>query len=279
MLKKLYGVIGSPIAHSMSPHIHNDAFKQMDYNAHYHAFHIEPDELEDAVKGMKALGVSGFNVTIPHKEAIIPLLDEVDEAARRIGAVNTVVNRDGVLIGYNTDGKGYVEALKEVTMLKNKRVLIIGAGGAARAIFYTLAKEGNIQIDLYNRTASKAVELIQEFSLNHLAKGISSKEAVNRMKDYDVVVQTTSVGMFPYTEESPFPLINIKEGAVFSDIIYNPIETRLLRDAKALGAVTQNGVSMFAYQAAFAFEHWTGQLPDTDRMKNIVKVQLGGISC
>lgn len=279
MLKKLYGVIGSPIAHSMSPHIHNDAFKQMDYNAHYHAFHIEPDELEDAVKGMKALGVSGFNVTIPHKEAIIPLLDEVDEAARSIGAVNTVVNRDGVLIGYNTDGKGYVEALKEVTMLKNKRVLIIGAGGAARAIFYTLAKEGNIQIDLYNRTASKAVELIQEFSLNHLAKGISSKEAVNRMKDYDVVVQTTSVGMFPYTEESPFPLINIKEGAVFSDIIYNPIETRLLRDAKALGAVTQNGVSMFAYQAAFAFEHWTGQLPDTDRMKNIVKVQLGGISC
>lgn len=279
MLKKLYGVIGSPIAHSMSPHIHNDAFKQMDYNAHYHAFHIEPDELEDAVKGMKALGVSGFNVTIPHKEAIIPLLDEVDEAARRIGAVNTVVNRDGVLIGYNTDGKGYVEALKEVTMLKNKRVLIIGAGGAARAIFYTLAKEGNIQIDLYNRTASKAVELIQEFSLNHLAKGISSKEAVNTMKDYDVVVQTTSVGMFPYTEESPFPLINIKEGAVFSDIIYNPIETRLLRDAKALGAVTQNGVSMFAYQAAFAFEHWTGQLPDTDRMKNIVKVQLGGISC
>ncbi len=279
MLKKLYGVIGSPITHSMSPHIHNDAFKQMDYNAHYHAFHIEPDELEDAVKGMKALGVSGFNVTIPHKEAIIPLLDEVDEAARRIGAVNTVVNRDGVLIGYNTDGKGYVEALKEVTMLKNKRVLIIGAGGAARAIFYTLAKEGNIQIDLYNRTACKAVELIQEFSLNHLAKGISSKEAVNRMKDYDVVVQTTSVGMFPYTEESPFPLINIKEGAVFSDIIYNPIETRLLRDAKALGAVTQNGVSMFAYQAAFAFEHWTGQLPDTDRMKNIVKVQLGGISC
>ena len=279
MLKKLYGVIGSPIAHSMSPHIHNDAFKQMDYNAHYHAFHIEPDELEDAVKGMKALGVSGFNVTIPHKEAIIPLLDEVDEAARSIGAVNTVVNRDGVLIGYNTDGKGYVEALKEVTMLKNKRVLIIGAGGAARAIFYTLAKEENIQIDLYNRTASKAVELIQEFSLNHLAKGISSKEAVNRMKDYDVVVQTTSVGMFPYTEESPFPLINIKEGAVFSDIIYNPIETRLLRDAKALGAVTQNGVSMFAYQAAFAFEHWTGQLPDTDRMKNIVKVQLGGISC
>ena len=279
MLKKLYGVIGSPIAHSMSPHIHNDAFKQMDYNAHYHAFHIEPDELEDAVKGMKALGVSGFNVTIPHKEAIIPLLDEVDEAARSIGAVNTVVNRDGVLIGYNTDGKGYVEALKEVTMLKNKRVLIIGAGGAARAIFYTLAKEGNIQIDLYNRTASKAVELIQEFSLNHLAKGISSKEAVNTMKDYDVVVQTTSVGMFPYTEESPFPLINIKEGAVFSDIIYNPIETRLLRDAKALGAITQNGVSMFAYQAAFAFEHWTGQLPDTDRMKNIVKVQLGGISC
>lgn len=278
-MKKLYGVIGAPVAHSMSPLIHNDAFQQMGYNAHYHAFHIEPNQLEVAVKGMRALGMSGFNVTIPHKEAIIPLLDEVDDAARRIGAVNTVVNRDGVLVGYNTDGRGYVEALKEVTSLSNKRILIIGAGGAARAIFYTLAQEQSIQIDLYNRTASKSADLIQEFSLGHLAQSISLEVAIKRLSDYDVVVQTTSVGMTPHTDESPLPLKAIKPKAVFSDIIYNPYETKILKDAKALGAVTQNGVHMFAYQAAFAFELWTGHLPDTERMKKLVKEQLGGLSC
>ncbi len=278
-MKKLYGVIGAPIEHSMSPLIHNDAFHQKGYNAHYQAFHVEPKNLKEAVVGMRALGVSGFNVTIPHKEAIIPLLDEVDDAAGRIGAVNTVVNRDGILFGYNTDGRGYVEALKEITSLSNKRILIIGAGGAARAIFYTLAQEEGIQVDLYNRTASKSADLIHEFSLGHLAQTISLDEAIERLGDYDVVVQTTSVGMFPKTDESPVPLKKIKQGAVFSDIIYNPYETKLLKDAKVLGAVTQNGVHMFAYQAALAFEHWTGHLPDTDRMKKLVKEQLGGISC
>lgn len=278
-MKKLYGVIGAPIEHSMSPLIHNDAFQQTGYNAHYHAFYIEPKDLKPAVEGMRALGVSGFNVTIPHKEAIIPLLDQVDEAAERIGAVNTVVNKDGLLIGYNTDGKGFVEALKEVTKLNNKRILIIGAGGAARAIFYTLAKEQGVQIDLFNRTASKAADLIEEFYLGHLAESITMKEAIRRLEAYDVVIQTTSVGMFPQTENSPLPLNVIKQSAVFSDIIYNPYETKLMKDAKALGAVTQNGVHMFAYQAALAFEHWTGLFPDTNRMKNLVKEQLGGISC
>ncbi|KMJ60204.1 shikimate dehydrogenase [Bacillus sp. LL01] len=278
-MRKLYGVIGAPIAQSMSPLIHNDAFQQLGYNADYHAFHIEPNKLNAAVDGMRALGVSGFNVTIPHKGAIIPLLDEVDEAACRIGAVNTVVNKNGVLVGYNTDGRGYVEALKEITPLENKNILIIGAGGAARAIFYTLAQEQGVQIDLYNRTSSKSADLIHEFSLNHLAQSISIDKALEKLEDYDLVVQTTSVGMFPHTEDTPLPLKSIKHGAIFSDIIYNPYETKLLKDAKALGAVTQNGVHMFAYQAALAFEHWTGHLPDTDRMKNLVKEQLGGLSC
>ncbi|WP_404428781.1 shikimate dehydrogenase [Sutcliffiella horikoshii] len=278
-MKSLYGVIGSPIAHSMSPLIHNNAFLQNGMDAHYHAFHVEPDQLETAVAGMRALGVTGFNVTIPHKEAIIPLLDSVEDAALQIGAVNTVVNKDGKLIGYNTDGRGYVEALKEVVGLKDKHVLIIGAGGAARAIFYTLALEEGIQLDICNRTVSKSEDLIKEFSLERIARSITVDQAAKEIKNYDVVVQTTSVGMFPQINDTPLPLVSVKNHAVFSDIIYNPIETKLLREAKALGAITQNGVHMFAYQAALAFEIWTGKFPDTDRMKKLVEEHLGGKTC
>ena len=278
-MKSLYGVIGSPIAHSMSPLIHNDAFHQKGTDAHYQAFHVEPNELKAAVAGMRALGVNGFNVTIPHKEAIIPLLDSVEDAALKIGAVNTVLNRDGKLIGYNTDGRGFVEALKEVTELKDKQILIIGAGGAARAIFYTLAQEEGVRLDICNRTVSKSVELIEEFSLQGISRSITTEQAAEEIQRYDVVVQTTSVGMFPKINDTPLPFHSIKQHAVFSDIIYNPLETKLLQEAKALGAVTQNGIHMFAYQAALAFKIWTGELPDTDRMKKLVQEHLGGKPC
>ncbi|TYS59192.1 shikimate dehydrogenase [Sutcliffiella horikoshii] len=278
-MKSLYGVIGSPIAHSMSPLIHNDAFLQKGVDAYYHAFHVDPEELETAVAGMRALGVNGFNVTIPHKEAIIPLLDRVEDAALQIGAVNTVVNRNGELIGYNTDGRGFVEALKEVVKLKDKHVLIIGAGGAARAIFYTLALEEGVQIDICNRTVSKAEDLIKEFSLERIARSITVDQAAREIKRYDVVVQTTSVGMHPKINDIPLPLKSIKHHAVFSDIIYNPIETKLLQEAKSIGAITQNGIHMFAYQAALAFEIWTGKFPDTVRMKKLVEEHLGGKTC
>ncbi|KPB05079.1 shikimate dehydrogenase [Bacillus sp. CHD6a] len=278
-MKSLYGVIGSPIAHSMSPLIHNDAFLQNGMDAHYHAFHVDADELETAVAGMRALGVNGFNVTIPHKEAIIPLLDSVEEAALKIGAVNTVVNKNGKLVGYNTDGRGFVEALKEVVELKGKDVLIIGAGGAARAIFYTLAIEEGIHADICNRTVSKSDDLIKEFSLERISRSITVEQATKVLDRYDVVVQTTSVGMYPTIDDLPLTLNSIKQHAVFSDIIYNPLETKFLREAKDHGAVTQNGIHMFAYQAALAFEIWTGKLPDTDRMKKLVKEHLGGKTC
>ena len=163
-MKKVYAVIGDPIAHSMSPAIQNDAFKKEELDAEYLAFHVKPNGLEDAVKGMKALGVCGFNITLPHKETIIPFLDEVDELARAIGAVNTVINKDGRLIGYNTDGIGYIKALQEELTgeLTGKKTLIIGAGGAARAIYFTLVKEGVKQIDIANRTKERAVNLISE---------------------------------------------------------------------------------------------------------------------
>jgi shikimate dehydrogenase len=278
-MKKLYGVIGSPIEHSMSPLIHNDAFQHQGIDAYYHAFHVHTGELEAAINGMKALGVAGFNVTIPHKESIIPFLDEVDETARKIGAVNTVVNKTGKFIGYNTDGKGYVKALKKEAELENKLILIIGAGGAARAIFYSLAQESTAKIQLSNRTFSKAEDLVEEFKFEDRAEAVHLEQAVQRIDKYDVIVQTTSVGMYPNIEESPIVIESLKKSAVVSDIIYNPFESKLLKDAKAQGAIVQNGIQMFVHQASIAFELWTGIYPDTNRMTKLVTEQLGGRTC
>ncbi|WP_078379623.1 shikimate dehydrogenase [Sutcliffiella halmapala] len=278
-MKKLYGVIGSPIQHSMSPLIHNDAFLQLGIDAHYHAFHVLPKDLEAAVVGLKALGVAGFNVTIPHKKAIIPLLDEVDNTALKIGAVNTVVNENGKWTGYNTDGPGYVAALKQITATENKHILIIGAGGAARAILYSLVKEPGAKVDIFNRTPEKAQHLIEEFSLQGTSRAVTMAEVVGNMPNYDVIVQTTSVGMHPHIEDSPVQIATLKKNAIVSDIIYNPLETDLLKQAKLKGAITQNGVQMFVYQAALAFQYWTNRVPDVHRMEKIVTERLGGTTC
>jgi shikimate dehydrogenase len=158
----LYGVIGCPINHSMSPDIHNDAFKEKKIDGYYHAFHVEPDQLGESVQALKVLGVKGFNVTIPHKISIIPYLDELDVTAKIAGAVNTVVNVNGRLVGHNTDGNGYVDSLTQVLIkpILEQKILIIGAGGASRGIYFTLAHLGCREIDLCNRTVSKAEELI-----------------------------------------------------------------------------------------------------------------------
>ncbi|CAG9619394.1 shikimate dehydrogenase [Sutcliffiella rhizosphaerae] len=275
-MKKLYGVIGSPISQSMSPLIHNDAFSNIGIDAHYHAFHVEKNHLEQAVIGMKAIGVEGFNVTIPHKEAIFPLLDKVDQGALQIGAVNTVVKVADQFVGYNTDGSGFVQALKEVSAIQGKNILIVGAGGAARAILYSLALESNVTITVCNRTEAKAASLIEEFSLTDICISITVEQAIERLCEFDIVVQTTSVGMFPSTNETPLPDGKFKKGAIVSDIIYNPLKTKLLRDAENQGATIQHGVKMFVYQAALAFEHWTGQFPDTKRLEQLVEEKLGG---
>jgi shikimate dehydrogenase len=280
-MRKLFGLIGCPVHHSMSPLMHNDAFEQTDIDAYYHAFHVEKEHLKDAVQGMKALGIAGFNVTIPHKTAIISFLDEIDEMALQIGAVNTVVNENGRLIGYNTDGEGFVRALREELNIElaGKRILLIGAGGAARGIYFSLARSKAACIDLCNRTVSKAEELINERTISVLSRAYSIHEAQQSLGNYDIIINTTSVGMYPNVEEMPLLLDNLKKGTIVSDIIYNPLETMLLKEAKRCGAITQNGVGMFVYQGALAFEKWTGIFPDTNRMKQIVIQQLGGKTC
>ncbi|WP_102345520.1 shikimate dehydrogenase [Bacillus sp. Marseille-P3661] len=277
---KLYGVIGHPIGHSMSPAMHNDQFSQLGFDCYYQAFDVEPAQLEKAIEGMRALGIAGFNVTIPHKVDIMKYLDEVNEEAKKIGAVNTVVNDNGRLIGYNTDGKGLVLSLQRLTgtEIQPKSVLIIGAGGAARAIFVTLANIGVARVDIANRTIQKAKQLI---SVTNTAEShaISMKEAEASLERYDIIINTTSVGMSPNIDDIPLELTNLKRGTILSDIIYNPIETKWLRMGASLGAITQGGVGMLVGQGALAFELWTGEKPDFMRMEEVVINRLGGSKC
>jgi shikimate dehydrogenase len=275
---KLFGLIGCPVSHSMSPLMHNDMFQRLGIDAYYHAFHVEKEHLKDAVQGIKALGIAGFNVTIPHKTAIIPFLDDIDEVASQIGAVNTVVNENGRLVGYNTDGPGFVRALSEELNieLEGKSILLIGAGGAARGIYFSLALSGAACIDLCNRTIEKAEQLISEQTLPVLSSAYSIEDAAQILEKYDIIINTTSVGMHPNINETPICLKNLKKGAAVSDIIYNPLKTLFLKEAERRGALIQNGVGMFVYQGALAFEKWTGRFPNISRMKQIVIQQLGG---
>ncbi|MED3790204.1 shikimate dehydrogenase [Peribacillus frigoritolerans] len=280
-MKKIYGVMGDPIAHSMSPDIHNDAFEKENIEAVYHHFHVTKEGLNDAVKGMKALGIEGFNITIPHKTSIIPFLDEVDELALAIGAVNTVVNKNGRFIGYNTDGKGFFKSLCDEISgdIKAKKTLVIGAGGAARAIYFTLVKEGVKQVDIANRTKERAAQLVSDCPYDKVSKALSIIEAEESLSQYDLIIQTTSSGMSPELDHSPLKVDQLKTGAIVSDIIYNPLQTKLLREAGEKGAETQNGLGMFINQAALAFEIWTGIMPNTARMTDIVLNKLGGNTC
>ncbi|MCA0171793.1 shikimate dehydrogenase [Bacillus sp. RAR_GA_16] len=279
---KLYGLIGHPIAHSMSPMMHNGEFKELGLSHHYQAFDLSPEQLEDGVEAMKMLDIQGFNVTIPHKVAIIPLLDEVEQEALDIGAVNTVYKRDGKYIGTNTDGKGYLLSL--LTLLKendleNKKVLVIGAGGAARAVAVSISRAGVLSLTIANRTLEKAENLSSVCNSYTSANAITLQEAEAELQHFDVMINTTSIGMSPHLDRMPLSVERLNEGTVVSDLIYNPLETKWLKLSKQKGAVTDNGISMFVEQGALAFEQWTGVTPDRQRMRNAVLKELGGFSC
>jgi len=279
-MKKLYGVIGDPVAHSLSPLMHNDLYDLYSIDATYVSFHVKPENLQDAVKGFKAINISGLSITVPHKTAIMPLLDAIDPLAEAIGAVNTIVNDHGRFIGYNTDGMGYLEGIKrEVPSFTDKNMLLIGAGGAARAIYFTMAQAGLKNIDIANRTISQAEYLVENCPFPKNSQVLSLKEAEEQLSKYDFIVQTTSIGMHPNVDSSTISVNNLKSTAFVSDIIYSPLETKILKDAKQKGARTQNGIPMFAYQGALQFKMWTGIFPDIDRMQSVCLKQLGGKIC
>ncbi|MED1205059.1 shikimate dehydrogenase [Heyndrickxia acidicola] len=277
-MKKLYGVIGNPIEHSMSPLMQNDAFMDKGISAYYHPFKILPEFLGTALKGMKALGVSGFNVTIPYKTAVMPFLDKLDPLAEAIGAVNTVVLEEDQWVGYNSDGPGFVRSLKEdwKSEWQNEKTLIIGAGGAAKAIYYSMAKEGMPRIDICNRTLERAASMKASCPFPCESNIMNIEQAEKQLSEYTLIIQTTSIGMDPLINDSPLSLEHMNDNAYAADIIYNPFETKFLREAREKGAEIQNGIGMFIYQGAIAFEKWTGVSPDMDRMRKLVTARLGG---
>jgi len=273
----LYGVIGDPIRHSKSPIMMNRAFRECGINGIYTAFHIKGEQLGDFIAGVRAMGIRGVNVTIPHKLDVMPFLDEIDESARLIGAVNTIVNNDGHLVGYNTDGLGYVRSLKEEAEpnLSGKRILIIGAGGATRGIVYALTKEGVASVTIANRTLARAEELAEVFKGRADVRAIGNEALQEACANADIVINTTSVGMFPHVDETPIDASWLREDAIASDLIYNPLTTRFLEGASAKGCRIHGGLGMFIYQGAFAFEYWTGVSAPVEAMRETVLEALG----
>lgn len=275
-MKKWYAVIGDPIAQSMSPRMHDMWFRESGIDAAYIPIHVETEQLGDAVASLKRLGCSGWNVTVPHKSAIIPFLDQVDEEAKRMDAVNTVkVLEDGTLFGTNTDGRGFVRSLQEIGASREDvdDLLIIGAGGAASGISYALESAGFGPITITNRTIVKAREMSESFAGG---SALSLEDAQLEIGKFGLIVQTTSVGMNFAQSGIPLDPTGISEGTIVADIIYNPLETEFLRRASGAGGQTMNGVGMFVHQGALAFELWTGVYPDTKKMIQSITTELGG---
>lgn len=272
----LLGVIGDPIAHSKSPVMHQAAMSALGIRGAYVPMRVAREQVGTAIAGIKALGFRGINVTIPHKLEVIPYLDQLDETALRIGAVNTIVNDQGFLTGYNTDGIGYVRSLKEEALadLKGKKIMVLGAGGAARGIVYALTLESPDRIYVANRTADKSQALAAEWSDLADIRGIEMAALPDLMKDIDVLINTTSVGMHPHVSETPVDTGLIPEGIVVSDLIYNPLTTMLLESSQKRGCTIHGGLGMFVNQGAYALEYWTGLPAPVAAMRSAVLASM-----
>ena len=273
---KFCGVIGNPVGHSLSPAIHNEAFRTLGLNFVYLAWQVEA--IGDALKGLRALGnFRGASVTIPHKVAAIPFLDDVEETAQRIGAINTIVSDNGRLTGYNTDATGALRALREGGVdLKGQNVTLIGSGGAARAIAFALTADSSLAkltvlgIDDGERTSlakelrSQAASPVEDFHLDE-----SSLRKI--LSDTNVLIHSTPVGMSPKVDASCVPASLLHSDLTVMDIVYNPLETKLLKDAKAVGCKTIPGLEMFLHQAIAQFELWTNQKAPVDTMRGVLE--------
>jgi shikimate dehydrogenase len=271
------GLIGDPVEHTMSPAMHNAAYRQMGLDYVYIPFRVRAAELGKAINGMRAFNIRGLNVTIPHKVAVIPFLDKLDPLAEKIGAVNTIVNDNGVLTGHNTDATGFLRALLEKGITpEGKNALVLGAGGASRAVSLILADSGVERLIILNRLeeldwAHKlAASINQSYQTNAKASELTRQELVDIMErtNFDILVNATSVGMTPDVDNTPVDADLIQPGLVVFDVVYNPLKTRLLRDTEAAGAGTVSGIEMLAWQGALAFEKWTGQEAPLDLMRN-----------
>lgn len=266
---KVLGLLGYPVEHSLSPAMHNAAFEHLRLDCCYVTFPVKPELLKDAVKAVRALNLAGVNVTMPHKENVIPLLDKIDADASFIGAVNTVVNSNGKLMGYNTDGRGFMRSLSEAQISVNrKNVLILGAGGASRAIgFYLVKKAAALFIyDIDRKKAGKLVGALKKINNNVFPAG-----NINNLDKYDVIINATPLGL---KKGDPLPVdINLlKPQHVVCDLIYK--KTPLLQKASMKGCKTLNGLGMLLWQGAFAFELWTGRKAPVEVMRKALTKNL-----
>ena len=260
------GIIGYPIGHSISPRFQQAALDHCGIDAEYRAYPVAPEDVGRFVAGLRQPGILGINVTVPHKEAVIPFLDEIDDWATEAGAVNTIVNRQGRLTGHNTDGYGFLRALQQGGSFqpRGRRTLILGAGGAARGVVLALAREGVGYLTIANRTPDRAESLAQ------LARGrgiaaqaipLSGADLTESAASAELIVNCTTIGMThgPGAADSPLPRQAIPPTALVYDLVYNPLETRLLREAAQIGAATLGGIQMLVYQGAASFELWHEQ--------------------
>lgn len=276
---RLFCVIGDPIAHSLSPAMHNAVFRALSLNSVYTAFRVPPKDLPKAVEGMRALGFGGANVTIPHKVAILPLLDRLAEEARLIGAVNTV-KIDGGLEGHNTDGIGALRALREGGAdPRGKRVLILGSGGAARAIVMALALRGGVAsltiLGVVEAEVARLMEDVRKGTGVEVSGGLLEEGGLREgIEKAEILIHATPVGMHPKVGESLVEKGLLRPGLVVMDIVYNPLETRLLREAKEAGARTISGLEMFLNQGAESLRIWLGIDAPLELMRKVVLEEL-----
>lgn len=264
---QLVGVLGYPVRHSLSPAMHNAAFQALGLNWVYLAFEVPPELLPQAVTGMRGLGIRGLNLTIPHKQAVIPLLDGLTDAAARIGAVNTLFWHEGQLMGDNTDAEGFLRALLEVSVdPTGHTVLVLGAGGAARAVVYALTQRG-CRVYIANRTYERALLLAQAFGAEAIP--LHALEAL--LPRLDGVVNSTSLGMAPDVHSTPPVAWQLVPPTAWAcDLVYRPRQTRFLQLAAAHGLKTVDGLGMLVHQGALAFERWTGHAAPISAMRDAI---------
>jgi len=271
---RVCAIIGDPIEHSLSPVIQNAAFNALNIDCIYTSFRVNSSDIVNALTGIRALGVLGLNVTMPHKKAVIEHLDWTDEPAKFLNSVNTIHNKDGKLLGYSTDGVGALRALRENGADPHgKKVLMLGAGGAARVIAYSLIQEAD-ELAILNRTVSEAKKLSEilkhKFDKKISVGSLSPEIIKEKSRDSDILLNTTSVGMNPNGNQSLVTLNDLRSNLTVMDIIYNPYETQLIKDAEAVGAKVIKGIEMLIYQGAAAFEIWTGQQAPIQAMRKAI---------
>ena len=274
---RLKGLLGHPISHSLSPKMHNSAFANLGLEYAYLTFDTKEDNLEDVVAAMRALNVKGFNVTMPNKKNILNLLDEVTPEAQMIGSINTVLNENGRLIGYNTDGKGYVRSLVEKGVsIEGKRIVMAGAGGAARSVAIQLAVDGAKEMVILNRSLEKAEDIcnvIQKNISTCKTEALQLEENIlkEKLKETDIFINSTALGMHPHEDKSVISNPDmLHHNLIVTDLIYKPSKTKLLQMAEQAGCKVINGLGMMIWQGAEAFKIWTGVDMPVDYIKSEV---------